>query len=141
MYCIPEASGGLVKSALHFEGPWNPPRGVLEASGDVTEASGVPPGGVLGEFGGLLGGSWEALGELLAAIPEEMNIRSFLEESWGRLGGVLGPSWGHLRAILEPSWGRLGASWGLLGLSWGLLGPSWGHLGGIWGVLRAKPRK
>ena len=76
---------------------------------------GHPPEGSRGGSGGLLGGSWEPLGELLAEMREEVNIRSFLEASWGRLGGVLCRSWGHLGAILAPSWG--------------LLGPSWDHIG------------
>ena len=81
---------------------------------------GPPPGGVPGGFGGLLGGSWERLGEFLAVIFEEMNIRSFLEASWGRLGAVLGPSWAHLGAIL----GDLGAILGHLGTILGDLGGS-----------------
>ena len=87
------------------------------------------PEGVWGPLGEVLGGSWEPLGEFLAVIPEEVNIRSFLEASWGRPGVVLGPSWCHLRAISGPTWGLLGPSWDHLGPSGALLGPSWRELG------------
>ena len=78
---------------------------------------------------GLLGGSWEPLGELLAEMREEVNIRSFLEASWRGLGAALGASWAGLGDILGPSWGLLGPSWGHVGASWALLGPSWRELG------------
>ena len=79
----------------------------MEASGGVPGASRAPPGGVWKGSGGLLGGSREPPRELLAVIFEEMKIRSFLEASWRRLGGILGPSWGPLGAVLAPSWGHL----------------------------------
>ena len=123
-------------SALNLEGRGKPLGGVWEASCGVPEASGWPAGGVLGGSGGLLGGSREPLGELLAAIPEEVKIRSFLEASGGRFGVVLGSSWGRLGFILGSSWGLLGPLGAILGPSWSPLGPlgalfgrSWRHLG------------
>ena len=72
-------------------------------------------GGLLG-FLGLMGGSLEALWELLWA-------------SWWPSGSFWQASW----RVLWASCGRPSASWGPLGESWGLLGilhgPSWGALG------------
>ena len=47
--------------------------------------------------------------------------------SWGALGPLLASSWGPLGA----SWASLGASWGALGLHVGLRGAPWGGLGSI----------
>ena len=103
----------------------------MGASGGVPGASRAPSGGVPGGSGGLLGGSREPLGEVLAEIREEVNIRSFLEASWRRLGAALGASWEPLGCILGSSWALLGPSWGHFGTSLALLGSSWRHLGNL----------
>ena len=57
----------------------------------------------------LLSGSWR----LLQSIPENRRGDSFVEASWGRLEGLLGPSW-RLDRRLGPSWGVLGPSGAVL---------------------------
>ena len=57
-----------------------------------------------------LGGPLEAPG---GQDRKQSRGTPFLEPSWARLGGLLGPSW-RLDRRLGPSWGRLGAVLGRL---------------------------
>ena len=77
----------------------------------------------MGDFGGILVGSWRTLGGLSCRWEV---LRGILEISWGGLGGILGHfGWilVYLGVIFGGSWGDLG---GILGHFGGILGVSWG---------------
>ena len=78
----------------------------MELSGRVPEASGRPPGGVLGgsggPLGGVLGASWGALGVDTRRNEDKVVLGGVLGTPWGPLGHLLGSSWGHLGVILGP---------------------------------------
>ena len=126
-----------LRTKLRLRRPEDRPGSFLGAS---WGGSWRPLGGFLGALGGLLeplGASWVCLGGPLETIR-------FLNATWKRLGGDLGPSWGRLGAILGSSWrllGPLGAVLAplgtVLGPLWRLLGPSWGPLESSGGPLEA----
>ena len=61
--------GGFLDAVLGlWKASWRRPKGLLEASGGLLEASGEPLGGPWGQFGGILG---TMLPKKLPRCPEE----------------------------------------------------------------------